>query len=205
MKPTNHRMQNGFAAGPVLDMGPYLLNMGQLFGDDPIEVSAVGATAPDSKLGTRDTVSVCLRFSGERMAQFTISYTIPSSERFQLIGTEGEIEASPCFGYGEGMGVTYRATIGDQAKEHSHPVVDPLAGETAYFSDCILNDSIPEPSGEEGFRDVRVLLAVERALATSNPQKLNALPAKTVPGSDQKRQYALAESPDYIDTESPTE
>lgn len=206
VKPTNHRMQNGFAAGPVLDMGPYPLNMvRQLFGDEPIEVSAVGTTAPGSKLGTPDTVSVCLRFSEERMAQFTISYTLPSSERFQLIGTEGEIEASPCFGYGEGVGITYRATVGDQTKEHSHPVVDQFAGETAYFSDCILNDSTPEPGGEEGFRDVRVLLAVERALATGQPQKLDALPAKTVPGSDQKRHYTLAEVPDYIDTESPTE
>ncbi|MCQ9136886.1 hypothetical protein KMS84_39940, partial [Streptomyces sp. IBSBF 2807] len=59
VKPSNHRMQNGFAAGPVLDMGPYPLNMvRQLFGDEPIEVSAVGTTAPGSKLGTPDTVSV---------------------------------------------------------------------------------------------------------------------------------------------------
>jgi predicted dehydrogenase len=63
VKPTNHRMQNGFAAGPVLDMGPYPLNMvRQLLGEEPIEVSAVGTTAPDSTLGTPDTVSVCLRF-----------------------------------------------------------------------------------------------------------------------------------------------
>ena len=136
---------------------------------------------------------------------FRSSYTLPSSERFQLIGTEGKIDASPCFGYGECVGITYRATVGDQTKEHSHPVVDQFAGDTAYFSDCILNDSTPEPGGEEGFRDVRVLLAVERALATGQPQKLDALPAKTVPGSHQKRHYTLAEVPDYIDTESPTE
>jgi predicted dehydrogenase len=206
VKPTNHRMQNGFAAGPVLDMGPYPLNMvRQLLGEEPIEVSAVGTTAPDSTLGTPDTVSVCLRFSGDRMAQFTISYTLPSSERFQLIGTKGEIEASPCFGYGKGVGITYRATVGDQTKEHSHPVLDQFAGETAYFSDCILSDSMPEPGGEEGFRDVRVLLAVERALATGQPQKLDALPSKAVPGANQTRRYALAKVPDYIATESPTE
>lgn len=206
VKPTNHRMQNGFAAGPVLDMGPYPLNMvRQLFGDEPIEVSAVGTTAPGSLLGTPDTVSVCLRFSQERMAQFTVSYTLPSSERFQLLATEGEIEASPCFGYGEGAGITYRATVGDQTQEHAHPVVDQFAGETAYFSDCILNDSTPEPSGEEGFRDVRVLLAVERALATGQPQTLEALPAKAVPTSDQKRNFKLASVPEFIDTESPTE
>jgi hypothetical protein len=68
-----------------------------------------------------------------------------------------------------------------------------------------LSDSMPEPGGEEGFRDVRVLLAVERALATGQPQKLDALPAKAVPGANQTRRYALAKVPDYIATESPTE
>ncbi|UZE31116.1 Gfo/Idh/MocA family protein [Pseudomonas asplenii] len=206
VKLTNHRMQNGFAAGPALDMGPYPLNMvRQLFGDDPIEVSAVGTTVPGSNLGTPDTVSVCLRFPGERMAQFTLSYTLPDSERFQLIGTQGEIEASPCFGYGKEVGITYRATVGDQTREYSHPVVDQFAGETAYFSDCILNDSTPEPDGEEGFRDVRVLLAVERALITGTPQRLEPLPARRIPCRDQQRHYPLAEVPAYIDTQSPTE
>ncbi len=84
-------------------------------------------------------------------------------------------------------------------------MVDQFAGETAYFSDCILNNLAPEPSGEEGFRDVRVLLAVERALATGQTQKLDPLPKKPVPNSDQKRHFELAKVPDYIDTESPTE
>ena len=205
VKPTNHRMQNGFAAGPVLDMGPYPLNMvRQLFNDEPVEVSAVGTTTPGSELDTPDTVSVCLRFTDERMAQFTLSYTLPSSERFQLIGTQGELEASPCFGYGEGVGITYRATLDGQTREHSHPVVDQFAGETAYFSDCILNDSTPQPSGEEGFRDVRVLLAVERALNTGLPQQLSALAPLRVPSKAEQRQYPLAQVPDFIDTESPT-
>ena len=206
VKPSNHRAENGFAAGPVTDMGPYPLNMvRQLFGSEPIEVSALGTKSPGSKMNTWDTVTVSLRFPGERLAQFTVSYVLPDSERFQLLGCEGQIDASPCFGYGEGVSITYRATIGDDTQEHVHPVVDQFAGETAYFSDCILNDVPPEPDGDEGWRDVRVLMAIEKALETGKSQPLEPLTAKRRARRDQQRQFPLAKVPDYIDTEDPTE
>lgn len=206
VKPSNHRAQSGFGAGPVADMGPYPLNMvRQLFAAEPIEVSAVGIHAPGSAVNTWDTVSVALRFPNERLAQFTVSFTLPSTERFQLIGSKGEIEASPCFGYGEGVSIGYRATLGEQTREHLHPVVDQFAGETAYFSDCILNDQAPEPDGDEGWRDVRVVAAIQRALETGKPQTLEPLPAKRTAARDQQRQFPLAEVPDYINTESPTQ
>lgn len=207
VKPGNHRAQNGFAAGPVPDMGPYPLNMvRQLFNAEPIEVSAVGVHSPGSTLQTWDTVTLSLRFPEERLAQFTVSYTLPDTERFQLLGTEGEIEASPCFGYGEGVAISYRATIGGETRVHVNPIVDQFAGETAYFSDCILRNEMPEPDGEEGWRDVRVVAAIERALLTGQPQRLEPLPARAFARRrEQRRAFALAEAAPMINTESPTE
>ncbi|GAB7529270.1 hypothetical protein PS3A_16790 [Pseudomonas sp. 3A(2025)] len=206
VKITNHRAKHGFAAGPVPDMGPYPLNMvRQLFADEPIEVTAFGSKNPDHDIGTWDTVTVALRFPGERLAHFTVSYSLPDSERFQLIGSKGEVEASPCFGYGEGVGIAYRAHIGDNTREHLQPVVDQFAGETAYFSDCILNNEMTEADGQEGWRDVRVVAAIERALETGQPQTLETLPGRRGTERHQQRQYALAEVPGFIDTESPTE
>lgn len=206
VKASNHRTEHGFAAGPVPDMGPYPLNMvRQLFADEPIEVSAMGIHTPGSTMTTPDTVTVSLRFPNERLAQFTVSYSLPSSERFQLSGTKGQIDATPCFGFGDGVAITYKATVGDRTRERSHPVVDQFAGETAYFSDCILNDQEPEPDGDEGWRDVRVVMAIERALETGQPQKLDPLPARKPNRTGQKRQYPLAEVPEFINTESPTE
>jgi predicted dehydrogenase len=206
VKASNHRTEHGFDAGPVSDMGPYPLNMvRQLFSDEPIEVSAVGVTTPGSKMSTPDTVTVSLRFPQERLAQFTVSYSLPDSERFQLLGTDGQIDASPCFGFGEGVAITYTATIGDETRERPHPVVDQFSGETAYFSDCILNDVAPEPDGDEGWRDVRVVQAIGRALETGQPQKLEPLPARRAATAAQRRQFPLAKVPDFINTESPTE
>jgi len=80
VKATNHRARSGFGAGPVPDMGPYPLNMvRQLFNAEPIEVSALGVNTPGSAVDTWDTVTVSLRFPGERLAQFTLSYCLPDS------------------------------------------------------------------------------------------------------------------------------
>lgn len=206
VKLSNHRTQHGFSAGPVPDMGPYPLNMvRQLFAAEPIEVSAVGITTPGRGIGTWDTVTVSLRFPDERLAQFTVSYSLPGSERFQLIGSKGEVEASPCFGYGEGIGIAYRTHLDGVSREHRHPVVDQFAGETAYFSDCILHNEMPEADGQEGWRDVRVVAAIERALQTGHPQVLELLPARRGPQRSQARQFALAKVPEMIDAEMPTE
>src|SRR5579875_1369165 len=64
----NHRAKNGYWAGPVPDMGPYPINMARnLFGAEPIEVSAMGVCSePEKFRGFHDTVSVSLRFPGER-------------------------------------------------------------------------------------------------------------------------------------------
>lgn len=43
---------------------------------------------------------------------------------------------------------------------------DQFAPELLYFSDCILRDSEPEPSGEEGMADIRVIEALNRSMET---------------------------------------
>lgn len=205
-KPSNHRMQNGFWAGPVADMGPYPINAARsLFGEEPIEVYAVATQTPGEQINTPDTVNVTLRFPGERMATFIVSYALPGTQRFQLVGTKGEFEASPCFGFGEGVAIRYRATIDGETTEHDHPVVDQFAGETQYFSDCILQNRDPEPDGDEGWRDVRVVAAVERCLKTNTPQKLDPLPKRPGINSEQARRLPLADVPPYISTEEPNE
>lgn len=204
--PKNHRMQSGFWAGPAADMGPYPINaVRSLFDAEPLEVHAVGVHTPGREINTPDTVSVTLRFSEERLAQFTVSYSLPGTQRYQVIGTKGEFEASPAFGFGEGVAISYRAIIDKETKEHTHPVVDQFGGETQYFSDCILQDREPEPDGDEGWRDVRVLAAIERSLATGQTQKLEPLPTRPGISVEQARRLPLAKVPQYINTDEPNE
>jgi len=205
-KESNHRAHHGFWAGPVADMGPYPLNaVRNLFGEEPLEVSAVGINTPGRHFDSFDTVTVTLRFSQERLAQFIVSYSLPGSQRFQVIGTQGEIEASPCFGFGEGVAIGYRLIIDGKTQEHQHPVVDQFGGETQYFSQCILEGRAPEPDGDEAWRDVRVLAAIEHALETGEPQRLAPLPSRAGIQPDQARQLPLAKVPPYVNTAEPND
>jgi predicted dehydrogenase len=71
----HHRANNGEAAGPVFDMAPYPVNAARnLFAAEPIEVSAFETRRAESGLGDLDdTVSVMLRFPGDRLAHSVVS------------------------------------------------------------------------------------------------------------------------------------
>ena len=95
---TNHRAQHGFWAGPVADMGPYPINACRnLFGAEPIEVSAMGLRHKEFGFGFDDTVSVQLRFPGDRIAQFTVAYGLNAHNHYRIHGTEGDLLVQPGF------------------------------------------------------------------------------------------------------------
>ena len=170
----NSRGHNGYWGGPVPDMGTYPLNaVRNLFGQEPISVHAVGTKTPNRGFNFHDTVAVTLRFSGERVAQFTVSYATAPSEFFELIGTKASIHASPCYMFGATTGIAYVEKTKEGSKTHDFAPVEQFGNETQYFSDCILNDRHPEADGEEGLLDMRVLAAIERSLETGETVTLD--------------------------------
>lgn len=164
--PDNHRVKNGELAGPVFDMGPYPVNAARyVFGEEPTEVvSAAGAKHPQSGFPQDffDTVAVTLRFPKNRLAQFNLSYFGNPSNSLIAVGTEGTLELNPAYTFGKGL--TQTITIGEKKVERSFKNTDHFGGELKYFSECILNNENPEPNGEEGFADVRVLEGIMAAL-----------------------------------------
>jgi len=176
IKPENHRANNGFSAGPIPDMGPYCINAARnLYGMEPIEVSALGFKTPGANMDFDDTVSVTLRFPEEKIATFIVSYSAKSIDTYTIIGTEGSIVCNPGYMFGKGLAIHYQATIQDETKTRRLPETDQFAGETEYFSKCIIDGFDPEPDGDEGLRDVRVIEAIKRALDTGKTQKLEPM------------------------------
>jgi predicted dehydrogenase len=162
----NHRVKNGELAGPVFDMGPYPVNAARyILGDEPTEViSAAGTKHPQSGFPQNffDTVAVMLRFPKNRLAQFNLSYFGNPSDSLIVVGTEGALELDPAYTFGTALAQTI--TIGKKKEEQSFKNTDQFGGELKYFSECILNKENPEPNGEEGFADVRVLEGILAAL-----------------------------------------
>ncbi|MDR5883786.1 Gfo/Idh/MocA family oxidoreductase [Caballeronia sp. LZ032] len=203
--PANHRAKSGVEAGPIFDMGPYPVNAARyVFEAEPVEVvSAVGVRHPEAGLGDfDDTVAVTLRFPGDRLAQFVVSYTLNTLDSFFALGTKGNIAMQPCYMYGKPTQQT--VTIGQDEATHSFKNTDHFGGEMKYFSDCILNDTHPEPDVEEGYADVRVLEGILKALERGGPVKLEPFErARRIDTKAQLETLRAVKSPELIDTSNP--
>ncbi len=87
--------------------------------------------------------------------------------QYRIVGTEGDLEVSPGFTWQEGL--THTLTVGEKKTTKTYGKSDHFGGETKYFSNCVLDDKQPEPDGEEGLADVRVIKAIEESLKTGKP------------------------------------
>jgi predicted dehydrogenase len=204
VKPENHRAQSGTAAGPVFDMGPYPINaVRNLFEAEPVEVEAMGSRHPEAGLGDfDDTVAVTLRFPENRLAQFVVSYVGNQIDSYTVVGTKGSVVVSPGFTYGKSL--AFELTIGEKKKERTFLHTDQFGGEMKYFSDCILNGKDPEPDGEEGLLDVRVIEAMIRALESGSKQKPEPAKRSWRIESSQEEKLSPVKPPQPVHAESPS-
>jgi len=207
VSPENHRAKHGFDAGPVPDMGPYPINAARnLFGDEPTEVMAIGVRHAEAGLGDLDdTVSVTLRFPKNRLAQFTVSYAGNAIGVYQLVGDKGVIEVSPAYTFQGAL--EQKRTIGDAKPKHeSFKETDQFAGETHYFSRCVLEGKDPEPDADEALCDVRVIEAIKRSLVTGKPQLLEPKSrARRIEPGAQLEKIGAHEQPELVNAKAPEE
>ncbi len=203
--PANHRASNGIEAGPLFDMGPYPVNAARaVFEDEPTEiVSAVGTRHPAAGFSGDfdDTVSVTLRFPGDRIAQFVVSYYANAIDSYVVLGTKGSIRMNP--GYMFGMSLEQSQVIGEKRSHQSFRNTDQFGGEMKYFSDCILNDRDPEPDGEEGYADVRVLEGIARALKSGRPETLAPFTRRRRIDTAQVQTLAAKRTPELVNASNP--
>lgn len=205
--PKNHRARSGDLAGPMLDLGVYPVNAARyLFGDEPTEVvSAAGTKHPESGIDQDffDTVAVILRFPGDRLAQFVLSYYGNPTNSLIVVGTKGSVMLNPAYTFGQGL--EQETTIGPKKSKESFKHTDHFGGELKYFSDCILNGTEVEPDGEEGFADVRVAEGVLEALKSGGSVKLEPFTrTKRIDTEAQKMTLSPVKTPELVNTKNPT-
>lgn len=203
--PANQRAANGIEGGPIFDLGPYPVNAARyVFGDEPTEVvSAIGTRHPQAGFtgDFDDTVAVTLRFPGDRLAQFSLSYYANAIDTYTVAGTKGSIVMSPAFMYG--MSLEQAITIGDSKSSKSFKSTDQFGGELKYFSDCILNDQDPEPDGEEGYADVRVLEGIVKALKSGTSEKLPPFTRTKRIDTAQVQTLGAEKTPELVNASNP--
>lgn len=206
----NHRAKNGFWAGPVPDMGPYPINaVRNLFGAEPIEVFATGVCTDPERFRDNagkpfdDTVAVTLKFESERVASFVLSYNGGDVDDFRVVGATGDLYSNPA--YQVGSAIEHEVTIRKKKSSESFRKTDHFGGELKYFSDCILKGANPEPDGEEGLLDVRVIAAIEQALLTGQVQHLAPYYRKRRPMGAQLETLGAVSEPKLVGAHKPSD
>jgi glucose-fructose oxidoreductase len=160
------RTKQAFGGGTLYDIGVYCINAARyLFRAEPTEVVAVSVNSGVKALAEIDeSTAAILRFDGGRVASFVTSFNGGSVAEYRIVGTEGDIHVDPAYEYAEGLG--YALTVGGKTQRQRIGKRDQFAPELLHFSDCILRDRTPEPSGEEGLQDVRIVEALYRSAKT---------------------------------------
>ena len=109
----------------------------------------------------------------------------------------------PCYSFGKPLEQT--VAIKDDKSKESFKNTDHFGGELKYFSDCILNNRDPEPDGEEGMADMRVLVGILEALKTGGPVKLPPFTrTKRIVTEAQKQTLGAVSTPDLVNTKNPS-
>ena len=190
--------------GPVYDMGVYCINAARyLFGSEPMEVLALTASQGDKRFRlAEEMTSVMMRFPEERLATFTCSFGAVDVSRYALIGTKGVLRADPAYDYA--MAIKHQVTIGEKTKNKAFPKRDQFAAQLVYFSDCVLKDKEPEPSGLEGLADVRVVEAIYESARVKRAIPLPALPGKKRPTLSQEIRRPAHGKPRIVHAKPPS-
>ena len=206
----NHRAKHGFWAGPIPDMGPYPLNaVRNLFGSEPVEVFATGVcTDPERFRDVNgkpfdDTVTVSLKFDAERVASFTVSYCGGDVDEYRVVGNRGDLYSNPAYQVGSAM--AHELTVEKKKTKESFKTTDHFGGELKYFSNCLIENKNPEPDGEEGMLDVRVLEAIEQSLQSGQPQKLAPYVRRRRPDRGQVQKLSAVKEAELVDAHKPSE
>jgi predicted dehydrogenase len=164
--PENFRSSRKLGGGPLYDIGIYCINAARAaFAAEPIEVFATALARRDQRFREiPETVAVLMKFPQERLAAFTCSFGGADRSSYEVVGTKGSITLDPAYEYAQGVAYTLR--LGKRTREKRYEKSDQFAPELLYFSDCILHHLEPEPSGEEGIADVRLIEALNRSIDT---------------------------------------
>jgi glucose-fructose oxidoreductase len=203
VRPGNIRLQ-GEGGGGLYDIGIYCINAARaLFAAEPAEVFAWSANDGDKRFREVDEMTAAvLRFPGERLASFTCSLGAADVSVYHVIGTKGSLRVDPAYEYAEGL--VHELRTGDEPRKRRFGKRDQFAAELLHFSDCVQRDREPEPSGEEGLADVRVIRALLRSAGAGRPVRLGAFARRRRPSLAQEIERPPVRKPRVIRAQPPS-
>ncbi len=190
--------------GSVYDMGVYCINAARyLLQDEPEQVVAQSVKGRDERFGNADEMtSAVLRFPGGRLASFVCSFGAHAISSYRVVGTRAELRMDPAYPYATHTG--YELFADGDRRQRRIEKRDQFAPELIHFSDCVLRDERPEPDGEEGLADVRIIRAVYEAARTGRAQKIERVARHRRPGLDLEMRIPGISKPEEVQASGPS-
>jgi predicted dehydrogenase len=199
----NIRLEKSKGGGTLDDIGIYCINAARyLFQDEPIAVFATSANNGEKRFSEVDEMtSAILRFPSDRLATFTVSFGATKVAIYQVVGTVGDLRVDSAYGT---QAIKHTLTIEGEKQERSFEPHDQLAAVFIYFSDCILRDKEPEPSGQEGLIDVQIIHALYRSIETGGFVNLDIPNRQQRPTAEQMiKRPPIQEQPSLVNVADP--
>jgi predicted dehydrogenase len=154
--------------GPLMDVGIYALQSARMFtGEEPEVVTALATTTDPMKFGdVEESLTFQLRFPGGALADCRTTYRVPGVNRASVYADEGSFGLDPAYNYG---GLRGWRSDGEPLR---FDAPDPFAAELDAFAAHILAGTPTTVPGEEGLRDLRIMMAIYEAARTGRAVRL---------------------------------
>lgn len=169
--PTQWRLNKALSGGgSMMDIGIYSVNGARyMVGEEPVWVTAQETKTDPVKFkaGVDETITFQLGFPGGAIASCLSTYNAGNLDKFFLDGEKGFAELQPSTGYGPIQGKTHLGPLDFAHVTHQTIQMDEMAA-------IILQGRNPvvPVDGEEGLRDMKIVDAIFRAVASGKRESL---------------------------------
>jgi predicted dehydrogenase len=171
--PKQWRLNKQLAGGgSLMDIGIYCLQAARsLAGEEPASVYAqMWSSDPVKFAQVEENIAFMLKFPGGVLANCYSSYGEDGVDRYRAAGPGGWVEMDPAYGY---SGLIQRVYRNGKTTVTQPTGGGQFAAEIDAFSDAINHDRDVLTPGEEGLRDMKILMACYESANMGKPIALS--------------------------------
>jgi predicted dehydrogenase len=176
IQPSVWRLNRALAGGgPLMDVGIYALQATRyLTGEEPLWLSAATTSGDPARFSeVEESVLWQAKFPGGAITHCGSSYNAAPTGYFRAIAEHGWFGMDPAFNYDGLRGVR------SDGKEIAAPATDQFAVEMDDFARCIMEGTATRVPGEEGLRDIALMMSLYESASTGKPIDLRTKPTAT--------------------------
>jgi xylose dehydrogenase (NAD/NADP) len=151
----DHRHRPELDAGALMELGCYCISTARLFGGEPEHVLGEQVLRPS---GVDADFHAMLRFPGDVVARFDVSFAVPSRQRFEVVGDEATLVLDAPWRSDWGFSVTLER--GEEVETVPVPQANSFGLELADFAAAVRGERDPLLGREDALGQARALAAL---------------------------------------------